>query len=385
MHAASLQANQPQPKRKECCRAHRCNHNLSISPYNNYSIPFLPGKGQLYSIRTYISINGGLTLAYFQRFHVLPSFPFPSLSQTECRSMMVLACHRRIGVVASLLLLSCNLLCEAAKSSTKPYSTSTALTCEVRTINYITDALPQLCLPSSWSSTNGSTKTAGSGNGHQAGDGTNTNSYVVNQTPSSTPSESSHGSDQPRSNGAPESSQTPEAAIDIEGGELNDASFLSFEDWKKQTLEKAGQQNPNIGNKRSGSGEGRKRDSESIQHNLDSLGEEGEIDIDFGTFRKGSDGELGPRASGPGNTQDIETTGPGRRKDAGITCKERFSYASFDAGATVLKTHPGAKNAKAVLIENKDSYMLSECAAENKFIIVELSVCSHPALGSEFC
>jgi len=28
------------------------------------------------------------------------------------------------------------------------------------------------------------------------------------------------------------------------------------------------------------------------------------------------------------------------------------------------------------LIENKDSYMLSECSSENKFIIIELSVCT---------
>ncbi|KAL5629392.1 hypothetical protein BROUX41_001999 [Berkeleyomyces rouxiae] len=60
-------------------------------------------------------------------------------------------------------------------------------------------------------------------------------------------------------------------------------------------------------------------------------------------------------------------------KDAGKTCKERFSYASFDSGATVLKTTSGAKNAKAILRENKDSYMLLECATKNKFVIIELS------------
>ncbi|PHH49527.1 Uncharacterized protein slp1 [Ceratocystis fimbriata CBS 114723] len=60
-------------------------------------------------------------------------------------------------------------------------------------------------------------------------------------------------------------------------------------------------------------------------------------------------------------------------KDAGKTCKERFSYASFDSGATVLKTTPGAKNAKAILRENKDSYLLLECAIKNKFVIIELS------------
>ncbi len=70
---------------------------------------------------------------------------------------------------------------------------------------------------------------------------------------------------------------------------------------------------------------------------------------------------------------DDGTTQYYRSKDAGKTCKERFSYSSFDAGATVLKTNKGAKNAKAVLVENKDSYMLLECGTPNKYIIVELS------------
>ncbi|KIN06178.1 hypothetical protein OIDMADRAFT_155064 [Oidiodendron maius Zn] len=124
-------------------------------------------------------------------------------------------------------------------------------------------------------------------------------------------------------------------SFEADGGELNEAAFLSFEEWKKQTLEKAGQVNENIGNKKPFEPGQKRRDPESVQSSFDSL--------------------------------------VYRREDAGKTYKERFSYASFDGGATVLKTHPGAKNAKAVLVENKDSYMLSECAAENKFLIIELS------------
>lgn len=174
------------------------------------------------------------------------------------------------------------------------------------------------------------------------------------------------------------------SADELEPSELNEASFLSFEEWKKQALEKAGQSNPNIGNKKSGTGENRKRDSESIQNNLDSIGDEGEIDLDFGAFR---DGEKAQESSSKTETTRTDTKDElpeaektlkrkdhYRSSDAGITCKERFSYASFDAGATVLKTHSGAKNPKAVLIENKDSYMLSECSTGNKFIIIELSV-----------
>jgi hypothetical protein len=256
-------------------------------------------------------------------------------------------------------------------------------TCEFRTINYITDSLPQLCLKSSWSVANGtSVKALNVTVEAQTGD---------DITNSSTES-ASLGQDIGSSAVAGEVESTTStsalspvetagaAATDLETGELNAASFLSFEEWKKQTLDKAGQGNANIGSRKSG--EGKKRDSESIQNNLDSLGDEGEIDLDFEAFRSGGKGEEtaqttdSSEAEARQESQELETRTKDqeRSSDAGKTCKERFSYASFDAGATVLKTHPGAKNAKSVLIENKDSYMLSECSAENKFIIIELSV-----------
>lgn len=309
---------------------------------------------------------------------------------------MVFAWQPRPLAVA-VLLLSCDLLCEAAAALTATSSVSAAPTCEVRTINYITDSLPQLCLSSSWSNINGSGAKAIDPNDVQdlqTEIRENTSSAVVAQKSSGTANEIhelNRGAEPARagtpnnSKGSLHPSPTTDAdTADTEGGALNDASFLSFEEWKKQTLEKAGQQNTNIGNKKAGAGERRKRDAESIQHNLDYLGDEGEIDIDFGAFRKGADGEPSLQASDTNEAgQESQDAGPGHRKDhyrskdAGITCKERFSYASFDAGATILKTHSGAKNAKAVLIENKDSYMLSECATENKFLIVELSVRLH--------
>jgi len=179
-------------------------------------------------------------------------------------------------------------------------------------------------------------------------------------------------------------SESVEASTaDAEHGELNDASFLSFEDWKKQALEKAGQKGLDIGVKKSLVGsEEKNRDSESIHNQLDSLGEDGEIELDFGGFGRrptepvpaqlatSTEAEVHDDEAG----SEVGQTNQYRSKDAGRTCKERFSYASFDAGATILKHHPGAKNSKAVLVENKDSYMLSECAAGNKFLIIELSV-----------
>ncbi|KAE9374889.1 hypothetical protein N431DRAFT_279480, partial [Stipitochalara longipes BDJ] len=245
-------------------------------------------------------------------------------------------------------------------------------TCEARTINYITDSLPQLCLKSSWSVANGTQakgQNATASAEPQAGDGIASSSTSLEEVSSTNASAAE----------AESTAETKEAvATDLETGELSEASFLSFEEWKKQTLDKAGQ-GSDIGKKKSG--EGRKRDSEGIQNHLESLGDEGEIDLDFGAFRSGGKGEEtqqtteNTQAEGEGESQEVEkrTKDQYRSPDAGKTCKERFSYASFDAGATVLKTHPGAKNAKSVLIENKDSYMLSECSAENKFIIIELS------------
>ncbi|KUJ19793.1 uncharacterized protein LY89DRAFT_611633, partial [Mollisia scopiformis] len=287
---------------------------------------------------------------------------------------------RRFAAVALVLLVSFVEIqngVEGSSISTASTPTTTAVqstgTCEARTINYITDSLPQQCLRKEWNGFNGTG--AGSSSAIVATEGLE---GAMNTSTITVASADSIASPIPSST-APETAEA--SATDLESGELGEASFLSFEEWKKQTLEKAGQANANIGTKKSG--DVKKRDSESFQNNLDSLGDEGEIDLDFSSFRTGGKGDEKSQTEDAGETgagqESQKVEGNGRKKDhhrsndAGKTCKERFSYASFDAGATILKTHPGAKNSKAVLIENKDSYMLSECSAENKFIIIELS------------
>ncbi|KAL2068333.1 hypothetical protein VTL71DRAFT_16431 [Oculimacula yallundae] len=305
---------------------------------------------------------------------------------------------RFLSQIAAIgVLLSATANASTITTAPKPTTVGNSLavateTCEFRTINYITDTLPQQCLKSSWSSANGTAVKAAEGAdatttisaGEGSGNGTATVGGDNAGSASSQEASQSTGTSEPISgeatNASPASEAAEAAATDLETGELSDTSFLSFEEWKKQTLEKAGQANANIGSKKSG--EGRKRDSESFQNNLDSLGEEGEIDLDFAAFRSGGKEEKGSGKSqveGEARGQEMQDVeGGGRKeqyrsKDAGKTCKERFNYASFDAGATILKTHHGAKNNKAILIENKDSYMLSECTAENKFAIIELS------------
>ncbi|KAL4942636.1 hypothetical protein BDV06DRAFT_211685 [Aspergillus oleicola] len=176
---------------------------------------------------------------------------------------------------------------------------------------------------------------------------------------------------------------------------LDNVNFLSFEDWKKQNLAKAGQSAENIGGKRAGTAEKDRRRPTGINNALDSLGDDAEIEIDFGGF--GADaaeaaktatawgaqvppaGDGGQQIHSDKDRDEVDVSGQGvphaiaeRSKDAGTTCKERFNYASFDCAATVLKTNPQAKGSSSVLIENKDSYMLNECRAQNKFLILEM-------------
>lgn len=163
---------------------------------------------------------------------------------------------------------------------------------------------------------------------------------------------------------------------------FDNANFLSFEEWKKKNLEHVGQSPDSVGQARAASSDQRNRRRPVNVNALDSLGEEGEIEIDFSGFGNPSEGQPmpGKRLSdapydAATTTEDENPAAPSSwalSKDAGKTCKERFNYASFDCAATVLKTNPKAKSTSSILVENKDSYMLNECSAENKFIIVEL-------------
>lgn len=119
----------------------------------------------------------------------------------------------------------------------------------------------------------------------------------------------------------------------------NGSSFLSFEEWKRAKLslesEKKTQQQSAIP-KRS-----------TPQTSKVVLGEEMEIDIS----------NFFPQIN---------------NEPEGKVYKDKFNYASFDCGASIVKTNSEAKSATSVLFENKDSYMLNPCNAANQFIIIEL-------------
>ncbi|KAI9877604.1 MAG: hypothetical protein M1830_003312, partial [Pleopsidium flavum] len=305
---------------------------------------------------------------------------------------------------------------EASNSSWgTPLPAPSTATCPSRTINYITHTLPQQCLKTSWTGGNTVT-TAGAGSDPTAAshDVTILTRSLVSQTydqdlRESAAAQSTHSvtattteatgttvlSDQISSSSpqpSPKTSTYPLPIVptesDSEGDSpLDNANFLSFEDWKNQNLAKAGQSVDNLANRRSGSeGQEMRRRPGNINNALDSLGEDSEIELDFGGFVtsgnaegdmpsrgreakdvRGTSGEDGERDQGNALSGAIS-----RSKDAGKTCKERFNYASFDCAATVLNTNPQCKGSSSVLVENKDSYMLNECSAGNKFFIVEL-------------
>jgi hypothetical protein len=174
----------------------------------------------------------------------------------------------------------------------------------------------------------------------------------------------------------------PEAELEADSPFDND-NFLSFEEWKKKNLVRAGQTPEGVGQGRAASAEQRARRRPVDVNSLDSLGEESEIEIDFSGFGNVPTGEEGS-GSPSENRNDVENAKATEEKDnsapsswalskdAGKTCKERFNYASFDCAATVLKTNSKAKSSSSVLVEHKDSYMLNECSAKNKFVIVEM-------------
>ncbi|KAK6008420.1 hypothetical protein QM012_000323 [Aureobasidium pullulans] len=234
-------------------------------------------------------------------------------------------------------------------------SESRQTTCRTGTVNYITHSLPQQCLSRSTPTSNSTTSPI----------------PTITPTPSSTrPTSlsSSLVSEEPHSTSETQTSSAtqPEAEFETDSP-LDNANFLSFEEWKKQNLAKVGQSPDHVGQK-SNTGQDKPRNPRPIDHALDILGEDSEIELDFGGFGRPDSPSTATASAQPAVASEPLL----RSKDAGKTCKERSNYASFDCAATVLKSNPESKSAHAVLIENKDSYMLNICSSSNKFLIVEL-------------
>ncbi|KAH7193394.1 UNC-like C-terminal-domain-containing protein [Fusarium flagelliforme] len=241
-------------------------------------------------------------------------------------------------------------------------STFTVSSCDARTINYITHTLPQSCLTSSWTSTTPSSVPSSSNSTTES-----SSASIKSDTPS------------PNVQGESQSQQPPSTATPAQD-ESQDVSgdgaakpFMSFEDWKEMMLRETGQDPRDLHARNT-----KPRDRTPPDMGHAGLGEEDEISLNFDSYLDNA----GDKKERPSDLDQAKGDGTGKAivyeaihgsKDAGKTCKERFSYSSFDAGATILKASPGAQNPRTILVENKDSYMLLQCSAKSKFVIVELS------------
>jgi ribosomal protein S10 len=269
-----------------------------------------------------------------------------------------------------------------------PAATDSA-TCPSRTANYITHPLPQQCLRTNRASTTTTNLTnrtatvevqAPTSSLDSSISGKDKESQVSSTRATLTASHeqqlnlstaSATKSDQPDiSSSTTVTAQEPEET----DSPLDNANFLSFEDWKRQNLVKSGQSPENLDTRSHSSNGDRKRPG--INNALDTLGEEGEIELDFSGFGashdKPSHESASAGSSDPSNAHSSLSSQTARSKDAGKTCKERTNYASFDCSASIMKSNQESKSGSSILVENKDSYMLSKCSAKNKFVIVEL-------------
>ncbi|KAJ4302981.1 hypothetical protein N0V90_001872 [Kalmusia sp. IMI 367209] len=285
--------------------------------------------------------------------------------------------------VESTAISSSSTLARTSPTTSAPPKLSSAAEsiCPFRTINYITHTLPQQCLRTNWPGERAATdvpEVVIPWARQDASDG-EAKAEPEGIRPSPGPHSEEIGSADATATTASSSTQA-EAELETDSP-FDNANFLSFEEWKQKNLARAGQSPDNV-QARAASSEQRNRRRPVNVNALDSLGEEGEIEIDFSGFGAPSEPEAMPSRPLSDTRADTATTAEGEdraapsawvlSKDAGKTCKQRFNYASFDCAATVLKTNPRAKSTSSILVENKDSYMLNECSAENKFIIVEL-------------
>ncbi|KAI5209327.1 hypothetical protein AUEXF2481DRAFT_27861 [Aureobasidium subglaciale EXF-2481] len=228
-------------------------------------------------------------------------------------------------------------------------------TCRTGTVNYITHSLPQQCLSRSTPISNATTIV------------TPAPTTATTQPSSISSSVASEDLISATAEALTASTTQPEAEFETDSP-LDNANFLSFEEWKKQNLAKVGQSPDNVGQRPHSGQDKAIRNMRPIDNALDILGEDSEIELDFGGFGR----QDSPSSSSAAVQSTVASEPTLRSRDAGKTCKERSNYASFDCAATVLKSNPESKSAHAVLIENKDSYMLNICSSTNKFLIVEL-------------
>lgn len=133
---------------------------------------------------------------------------------------------------------------------------------------------------------------------------------------------------------------------------LDECHFMSFEEWKKVKMELDIEEAKNTSDERAASS----RNSSNSKYMLNS-----------GNISNSRDSPTSQELALVNSTQFLPPI-----PDEGKVYKDKFNYASVDCAATVVKTNSLAKGASSILFENKDSYLLNQCALPNKFVIIEL-------------
>ncbi|KAK6459174.1 UNC-like C-terminal-domain-containing protein [Scheffersomyces xylosifermentans] len=125
---------------------------------------------------------------------------------------------------------------------------------------------------------------------------------------------------------------------------IDDCRFMSFEEWKKQKEEAdISQEQQNYANTTKVSSKAKNTTSNELSIH----------------------GDVPPKVPSVAAEQNVT-------KEEGRVYKDKFNYASVGCAATIIKTNSEAKGASAILVENKDSYLLNVCSAPSKFVVIEL-------------
>ncbi|THH29361.1 hypothetical protein EUX98_g4829 [Antrodiella citrinella] len=77
-------------------------------------------------------------------------------------------------------------------------------------------------------------------------------------------------------------------------------------------------------------------------------------------------------ATAPVSVVDVDLPSDKLSPHIQIPIVDRFNYASLDCSASVHNAHKSAKSASSILSSKKDRYMLSPCAENKQFVVVEL-------------
>ncbi|CCM03729.1 uncharacterized protein FIBRA_05875 [Fibroporia radiculosa] len=143
-----------------------------------------------------------------------------------------------------------------------------------------------------------------------------------------------------------------------------DDVLLSFEDWKAKRLGEAGDPVPSSSSR----GNSRRQGNAGINGDGVLPLASGEVVGTGGPDKTHSTVSNGSQQDIVGANQPDDWLSPHFR----IPITDRFNYASMDCSARVHTAHRSAKSPSLILSSKKDRYMLSPCAEQKQFVVVEL-------------